>query len=801
MQGLCLTGHPGAGMGRVRHVEPVDGHYDDLGRVSPDVIERGLALLAGLLLPLLAPALPPVSAGLWLGGALLGAVAVCLRGSGPRPLLGAVLLGLCVTGAHAARWAERELPAACERELLSAVGRVTGLPEAVQNARDEPLHRVTLSLEHLSPARCQGPRTVEVYWPAALPPVPGEAWALGLRLRRPWGAVNPGAWNSRAGHLARGVHALGSVSAAVTPQRRPQRDRGGTVDRWRQRFAGALGRELPAAGLLRALAVADRSGIGAADWARFQRFGVAHLLVISGLHVGMVAGLGALLGAGLARLPGWGGQAPRLLALGALVSATLYTALAGWSIPTTRAWVMLACSMVASLVGRSAWAPLNLLLAALAVLLLNPFSALSPGFWLSFAAVASLFWLSHWRGRAAGAARLGLAHLFICLVMFPLGAVWFGAASLVAPLANALLVPLTAVAVVPPVLAGILLWPLQPMLAAWFWQAAGRVLELVLSVMQRAEALMPIPLTLPLQMSPGAVLLAVIGLGLLVLPLDWPRRLACGLLLLPLLLPLREHRVAGAGAVHVLALDVGQGTAVLIHDQRRALLYDTGSPWAARSVVLPVLRGRGIRRLDQLVLSHGDADHAGGVGELEAALEIDRLLLGADLPSAAFDGAVSRCRAGRSWSWGPGVWFRILAPAPGEVPASRNAGSCVLQASLWGQRWLLAGDIDARRERSLVNYWGSALGSQWLLAPHHGSASSSSWAWLKAVRPRQVVYSHGRANPFGHPAASVEARYAARDIVSYSTAAQGAVEWVIEPAARPRVVVHRQLARRFWWGR
>lgn len=801
MQGLCLTGHASAGEGRVRHVEPADGYYDDLGRVSPDVIGRALAVLVGLLLPLLAPALPSLPATAWLLGTLSGALLAGFGDGRLRALSGAFVLGLCVTGWHAARWAERELPAACERELLSVVGRVTGLPEAVQALRDEPLYRVTLALEHLGPARCRGPRRVEVYWPAALPPVPGEAWALGLRLRRPWGAVNPGAWNARAGHLARGVHALGSVSAAVAPQRRPQLDKGSAVDRWRQRLSRALGSELPAGGLLRALAVADRSGVEAAEWARFQRFGVAHLLVISGLHVGMVAGLGALLGSALARLPGWGGQAPRLLALGALVLATLYTALAGWSIPTTRAWVMLVCSLVASLAGRTAWAPVNLLFAALVVLVFKPFSALSPGFWLSFGAVAALFWYAHWRGPAGLAGRLGLAHLFICLVMFPLGSVWFGAASLISPLANAVLVPLTAVAVVPPVLAGIVAWPLLPSLAQGLWRTAGSVLELVLDGMQWAESWAAIPLTLPLQMSPGAVLLAVIALALLVLPLAWPRRVAGGLLLLPLLLPLREHRVEAPGAVHVLVLDVGQGAAVLIHDRRRALLYDTGSAWAARAVVLPVLRGRGIQRLDRLVISHGDTDHAGGLSELVTALDIASLSLGADIPPTSVAGAVSRCRAGESWAWGPGVWFRTLAPAPGEAPASRNAGSCVLQVSLWGQRWLLTGDIDAPRERALVDYWGAALHSDWLLAPHHGSDSSSSWAWLKAVRPRQVIYSHGRANPFGHPAPAVLARHAALGIPGQSTAAYGALEWIVEPGAAPRFRAHRQVARRFWWGR
>lgn len=773
------------------------------------MISRGLALLAGLLLPLLAPWLPELPVPVWVAGAVAAACASLLVRHRVIRLVSAFLLGMLVTGGHAAHWQARELPSLCEREPLAVTGRIDGLPVPVETARGEVLRRVVLELQSVTPRSCRGPRRVEVFWSGEQALVPGQAWALTLRLRRPWGQVNPGGYNPRAAALAAGIHAVGSVSSVSEPRRHPGADTRGGVDGWRLQLAGAIAPELPAAGLLRALAIADRSAVEPSQWQLFQQFGVAHLLVISGLHVGMVAAFGGLLGAALARLPGCAGQVPRPAVLSALVLATLYTSLAGWSVPTTRAWVMLACSLSASLAGRPAWAPVNLLRAALVLLLCNPFSALSAGFWLSFGAVAALFWLAHWRARGGLAARLGLAHLFVCLAMFPLGGIWFGFASLIAPLANLLLVPPAGLLVVPLVLGGVLAWPLSPALAESAWSLAGSLLAWLLLLMQRLAEPGGASLTLPVQVSVPAVALAVLGLCLVVLPMVWPRRLLAALLLLPLLLPWREQRVDSRDAVHVLLLDVGQGSAVLIHDRQRALLYDTGSVGAVRSAVLPVLQRRGIRRLDSLVVSHGDADHAGGLELLGQTLEVDQLLLGADLAPANVpaglraedsSGRVVHCRAGQAWSWAPGLWFRVLAPAPGEVISTRNAGSCVLQASLWGHRLLLAGDIDAPRERELLRYWGTALRSDWATAPHHGSASSSSWAWLKGVGPDLVVYSHGRANPFGHPAPEVRQRHYTLGIPTESTAAGGALEWIIEPGAAPRFRAYRRIAPRFWWG-
>jgi competence protein ComEC len=293
--------------------------------------------------------------------------------------------------------------------------------------------------------------------------------------------------------------------------------------------------------------------------------------------------------------------------------------------------------------------------------------------------------------------------------------------------------------------------------------------------------------------------LAGAGSALACLPLQWPRKVLLLILLLPLLLPFAGHRVAAPQAVHVIILDVGQGTSVLVYDRAHALLYDTGggSPGGisvAERAVMPVLRQRGIRRLDTLLVSHGDRDHSAGLAILQAALSPARLLVGADLSGTP---GAEPCRAGQAWQWRDDLRFQLLAPAPGER-LSRNDGSCVLRAVLPGTELLLPGDISAHRERVLVRYWDEHLHSRLALAAHHGSKTSSSWAWLGHVRPQRVIYTHGRANPFGHPAATVVQRHQLLGIETLSTAQTGALEWVLEPGKAPVLLQHRASQTRYW---
>jgi len=293
--------------------------------------------------------------------------------------------------------------------------------------------------------------------------------------------------------------------------------------------------------------------------------------------------------------------------------------------------------------------------------------------------------------------------------------------------------------------------------------------------------------------------LSVVALLLLCMPLRWLHRTLLFALVLPLLLPFASHRVASPQAVHVLVLDVGQGTSVLVYDRQRALLYDTGGgapggvPVAERAVI-PVLRQRGISRLDTLIVSHGDRDHSAGIESLRPWWVSGALWAGPDLADAV---GAQVCRAGAAWRWRDDVRFQLLSPAEGEQ-LNKNDGSCVLRIQLPGIELLLPGDIGAERERTLVRYWRSSLASDIALAAHHGSHTSSSWAWLRQVAPAYVVFTHARANHFGHPARVVVDRHSVAGITTVSTAESGALEWVLHPAKAPVLLQHRALEPRYW---
>ena len=567
-----------------------------------------------------------------------------------------------------------------------------------------------------------------------------------------------------------------------------------------QRIAAQpLGSEAKA--VLAAITVADKSGIDATLWSLFQLYGINHLLVISGLHIGLVGGGGFLLGALLQRLLLLGGLSlSGLPALLALACAGAYAALAGFSISTQRALGMLACFLLAGLLGRRSSAANSLLLAAATVLLVNPLALLGSGFWLSFAAVAALLWLGHWQRALPTWRRLLTTHAFMSLVMLPLGGWWFGGASLVAPLANLLMIPLVGMLVVPLALAAVAAMYLLPALEPTLWALAAWPLEQLLpsaqylAVGEHRWLYRQLAPTLP------AVLLAALGAALLVLPVALRVRALALLLMLPLLVPARWAGDTPRDLVRLTVLDVGQGTAVVLRSGRRALVYDTGGGDPAGvnmavSVLLPYLRHEGVSELDTFIVSHPDNDHSAGARTVLAAMAVRRVFFGGEmqLPGGR------PCVAGQAWEWPGGLRFRFLSPAlERHTGLASNDASCVLQIATPDHRLLLAGDIEGARERELVRYWGTALAGDWLLLPHHGSNTSSTYALLKHVRPGIIANSSGYANRFGHPHGQVMERLGQSGAQFYDTASGGALQFELRPGAPVVVSRYRDSIRRFW---
>ena len=758
-----------------------------------------IGLVGGLLLPAWLPQLPPP--GLCVGGVVLALVSAHYRLGIWRTQL-AFALGVLLACVYGASLLKHRYPEACTGKSVKVLGVVSSLPR-LSAVRDGAIRqRFEFSVSDILDRDCKGPRRLLLSYYGERSIGAGERLRLQARLKKPWGLANPGSFNMQSWFAQTGIDGTGTVQAVerATPH---GIDRSQLHHRLRARLSQAIQDQgLPAtgAGMLRALTIADRGGLDAQLWQLLQYYGVNHLLVISGLHVGIVGGLGYLLGQVLARgallFAGrrWYRTLPALLSFG---MALFYTGLAGFSLSTQRALVMLACVLLANTARRSSSGFGNLLLAGALLLTVNPLAGLGSGFWLSFGAVVCLLWLGLWRPQQSLPGRVCGTHVYMCLAMVPMTAWWFGGASMVAALANFLLVPLVTLVVVPLALLGAALCLLSVPEFAVPWRWAAACLEWLVEPARALAASHRQWLYTWLSPGPWEMALAVIAVGLLVIPRLPQLRLLAAVLMLPMLLRAQDV-VPSQPTLRV--MDVGQGTAVLFRSGSRTLLYDTGGgnpvgPNVASTVITPFLRKQGLAALDTLIISHPDNDHSAGAATLLGSLPVSRYRFGGGSVVAQSGGLP--CRAGEAWRWPSGETFQFLAPAA-EVALSSNDVSCVLQIEVAGQRILLPGDVSASRERVLVAYWGDTLASDWLLAAHHGSRSSSSWAFLKAVKPASVLFSHGYGNHFGHPHPEVVAR--ARQLAAnvHATATSGAVQLEFLADGRVRFSSWRQGQRYYW---
>lgn len=641
---------------------------------------------------------------------------------------------------------------------------------------------------------------------------PGERWRMTVRLRRPHGHANPAGFDYEAWLLERGIGATGYVRPDPAPERLGERS--AILDRIerareavRDRFLRVLG-STPAAGVLAALAVGDQRAIANEEWRLFQRTGVTHLMSISGLHVTLVSSLVAWLVAALwKRTPGVSPAlclrlpARKAAAAAAVLAALGYTLLAGFAVPAQRTFYMVAVVAAAFWVGRivAPWRTLSLALGA--VLAADPWAVLAPGFWLSFGAVALIFYVATgWaspEGRLAQWARIQWA---ITVGLAPAALLLFGQVSIVGPLANAVAIPLVSALVTPLALVAAIL-PVDALLAlaAWFVEWLLEFLEwcgsLPIAVIER-----PVP---PL----WSVLLALAGIAWLLAPRGIPWRVSGLALLLPAFS--LSAPAPSPGQVWITTLDVGQGLAVLVRTATRSLLYDAGPAYGTDAdsggrVILPLLRAEGVVRLDTLIITHRDLDHLGGAQTILDSMEVSELVtsLAPDDPLHALAVFPRRCARSGGWEW-DGVRFELLHPTAGDYAVRRRTNdlSCVLRVGAGAHAMLLAGDIQSAAEAQLLaREPASALHADVLLVPHHGSRTSSSGAFVDAVSPRWAVVAAGYRSRFGHPDARVLDRYRARGANVLRTDLDGAISVQLD-ASGVHVESERARRPRYWRGR
>ncbi|MDN5923734.1 MAG: DNA internalization-related competence protein ComEC/Rec2, partial [Xanthomonadales bacterium] len=480
----------------------------------------------------------------------------------------------------------------------------------------------------------------------------------------------------------------------------------------------------------------------------------------------------------------------------AWLAALVYSALAGFGVTVVRALLMISVVLLATARRRAVSGLQTLSLAFVVLLVWQPLAVLSASFWLSFAGVAFLvLCLRSGHGWRAWLLELGAAQWLMTIGLLPLTVWFFGQSSLLAPLANLLAVPMIGLLVTPLTLAGSLALLVWAPLASGLLHLAAWTMHWTWWCMQALAALPMAQVYWP-QPSLVAFILALLGAIWLLLPRGVPLRVFGVLLLLPLLHPpSRAPRVGGFVATVV---DVGQGLSVIVRTRHHALVYDAGPRYPSgydlgRVAVVPTLHAEGIGRLDMLLISHGDNDHAGG-GPAIAAAYPHAYEMGSE-PKRSHMPLVL-CRAGQHWRW-DGVDFRMVFPGPGWNEKGNN-GSCVLLVSGRGGRLLLPGDIEALVEPDVAKAVGPGPPLV-LVVPHHGSDTSSSAAFIAALQPCLALNSAGYRNRFGHPRALVLKRYHDAGVPFYNTASAGALMVAFAPDAAPKLVLQARLAQRRYW--
>lgn len=752
-------------------------------------------------------------------------------------MLGAACCSAGLTGWRAQAYLAQTLPKALEAVDLEVEGTIASMLQNTANGQrwrfevDQATTGVQ-GLPELIELSWYGPYGQELDasqpllppWSQGLALSPGQRWRFTVRIKRPHGARNPHGFDYELLAWEQGVQATGYVREKPLPQLL-EVGSAYRLQRWRQwlreRIRGqtrqlhawlpALDpeRQQAAMGVVAALAVGDQQAIDRADWALFRQTGVAHLMSISGLHITMFAWVAALLVGRLWRLSAracrWQ-PAPRVALLAGVLLAAAYAVFSGWGLPAQRTVCMLTVAALLQGWGvRWPW-PCVWLLALAVVVTADPWALWQAGFWLSFVAVGVLLATDSGASRADGerVARRFISRLqalwreqwLISLALAPLGLLLFGQVSIVGLLANLLAIPWVTLVVTP-----------LALLAAFVPMAAACAALAMLPLMHLLQWLGQLPWAVWALPQPDwwASVLAIAAGLLLIAPLPWRLRLVSAALAFPALW--WPAHWAKWGEFELLAVDIGQGNAVIISTAAHRLLYDAGPQYSRNSdagerVLLPLLAAQGMR-LDVMMLSHRDLDHTGGALAVKAALP-GLAVMGSssvvDDPKLAQLAPVQACTQGLRWQW-EGVEFEVLHPPPGEdwLKGRRfkpNFASCVLRiVSASGRVAWLTGDIEAPQEQQLLQS-GAVEPVDWLLVPHHGSKTSSTQAWVQGLRPRWAVVQAGYLNRFGHPVAEISQRYLAAGSELVLQDGCGAISW---SSAKPLDLrCERQARSRYW---
>ena len=717
-------------------------------------------------------------------------------------------------------------------QLASSRNQITEFLFAPETLHYENITNMPKGLLHLSCYHC------EQNFKA------GDKWQLTIRLKHLHGTSNPGGFDHEAWALQKNIRATGYMLPKSHHVFLPTQNKPYMITRWRQLFAEKVIKHLPntaTAPWLMALIIGERNNIPEEDWRVLRNTGTNHLMAIAGLHIGCMAGLVYWIvlqcWRRIPRVP-LIRPAQEVAAIAALITALAYSALAGFCIPTQRACVMLFIFLVAVLCRKKLPAWYAWSLALFTMLLINPLDVLSESFWLSFGTIALIIY--GMSGRLAPSGfwwKWGRVQWVITLGLIPLSLLLFQECSLISFVANSIAIPWLEFLVLPFALLGAVTLFISTKLGSLILFAANQSLSGLWWVLSYFSQL---SFASWHQSMPNYFIFtaAVIGVVLLLLPRGLPGRGIGIFWLLPLFFyqPLQPR----LGEMWLTLLDVGQGLSVMVQTQHHVLVYDTGAKSGpnfdmGESVVLPALHALHAKKIDMLVISHGDNDHIGGaqaileqmpvlavrtsvvekvrglmrpgkVGWVERSETQRSSAMPASLGFAALNPTynissqppITPCLAHTSWQW-DGVTFTFLYPPPENFNLGNNS-SCILKIDNGQQKILLTGDMEKLAEKYLVKHYSAKqLAATVLVAPHHGSKTSALKKFVTAVHPSYVLYSTGYRNRYHFPHKSVVATYTELGAVQLNTAVTGAMQFKLakgESVALPSL--YRLEHPRYW---
>ncbi|QWD61271.1 DNA internalization-related competence protein ComEC/Rec2 [Polynucleobacter sp. MWH-UH25E] len=741
-----------------------------------------------------------------------------------------------------------------EGEELSIKGRVIGLPQGGDTGAKFAFEITQMLLRGES--KTQFPQQIYLSWQPAwrsyqiIPEIiPGQCWKFKVKLKRPYGSLNPYTFDFERWAFHQNFGASGSVRSGelLTVKEIGLTEFSLQMElaryKLRKKIKSALSPDARYAGVIIALVMGDQNAIHQDDWGVFNATGIGHLISISGLHVTMLAGVGAALAAFFWRRRSLPLLLPvgKVAALSGFLTAFIYAWLAGFQIPAQRTMYMVGVVAFALWTGRNPRSFDIWWWALVFVLLIDPMAPYTPGFWLSFGAVAAILYamkdssglLGVPTGRELEApliSRLLQACREACRVqavvtiaLLPITLFWFYQVSIVSPLANAFAIPVVSYIVTPLAIAGALL---PEFLGKWLLIPAHAVMECLATLL---EWMASWDWAVVWSSQPMWWILApsIIGIIYAIRPGElsssWRSRL-CVLIPTAILFMPWPHFMGNnlrSGEFRATVLDIGQGTTVLVETASKSLLYDTGpiqgkEDDAGQRTILPYLRGRGIAQIDRMVISHSDSDHVGGAASLLKKITFNEMMgsLPSDNPLLLNLGLRKvpsiPCRYGQRWTWD---WVEFVIWHPHEstnfqkqYPLKPNEMSCVLEVRNKDHSFWLTGDVERQGETEITERLDAEMlrdiGDRQIIfmAPHHGSKTSSSMELLNALGPDIAFAQNGYRNRYGHPHPTVTARYKGLGIPFYQTPETGAQIWFFKSLKESQLIplFWRDAAKRLW---